>query len=142
MFEAQPSKCTLTSSYELCHRSPLAGRAVARACTDRVSSCWTVDAISTWIRHTHTELLTFRTLNEGVERIQSEFNVRNPHPQTFFLYGTHTLVSNNNQNNSVGNYIHKSLNQTLLRSKNDNVSSLRAQYTVITTKSRRQRMLW
>ena len=77
MFEAQPSKCTLTSSYGVCHRNPLAGRAVAWACTDRVSGCWTVDAISTWIRHTHTELLMFRTLNEGLKGFKANLMYKN-----------------------------------------------------------------
>ena len=46
VFEARPSDYTLTSSYELCHCSPLAGLAVARACTGWVPSPWTGGAIS------------------------------------------------------------------------------------------------
>ena len=77
VFEARPSDYTLTSSYELCHCSPLAGLAVARACTGWVPSPWTGGAISSWIWHTSTELSMYRTLNEGLGGFRANLKPEN-----------------------------------------------------------------
>ena len=55
------------SSYELCYCRPVTDRAADRACIDRVSVCSFGGAIPSRNRHTCVELLTFRTLNEGLK---------------------------------------------------------------------------
>ena len=59
---------TLTSSYELCHRSSLPGW---------VSSPWAGGATSSWIRHTSTELSMPRTLNEGSKGFRANLKPEN-----------------------------------------------------------------
>ena len=77
VFGAQPSDYTLAPSYELCHCSPLAGRAVAQECTGWMPSPWAGGAISTWIWHTSTELSMFHTLNEGLKGFRANLKPEN-----------------------------------------------------------------
>ena len=79
VFEAQPSDYALTSSYELCHCSPLAGQAVARACIGWMPSPRAGGAMSLKLdRHASTELSMSHTLNEGLKGFRANLNARKP----------------------------------------------------------------
>jgi hypothetical protein len=65
--------CSIASP--LC--SPIAGLAVARACTGWVPSPWTGGAISSWSWHTSTELSMYRTLNEGLKGFRANLKPEN-----------------------------------------------------------------
>ena len=61
----------------MCYCRPVADRADGRACIDRVSVCSFGGAISSRNWHTCVELVTFRTLNEGLKAFRANLMYKN-----------------------------------------------------------------